>query len=160
MIHDNMRIKKYRIEYGEDRENILVLESSKNFPNIIGKNLNNPQKIVDCINIAFNADRQLEEYAYMVCMDTKCHPVGFFEVSHGSVCETIMSSKSIFQRALLSGAASIVIVHTHPSGEPTPSKADREVYEKIKEAGKLIDIELIDFIIIGDNCYHSFSEND
>lgn len=48
----------------------------------------------------------------------------------------------------------------HPSGDPTPSKADREVYEKIKEAGKLIDIELIDFIVIGDNCYHSFSEND
>ena len=61
-------------------------------------------------------------------------------------------------KALIAGAASIVLAHNHPSGDPTPSKEDLLTTRRIREAGALIGIELLDHIIIGDNCYFSLRE--
>lgn len=60
--------------------------------------------------------------------------------------------------ALLKNAVSIVLLHNHPSGDPTPSKADVLITRRIQEAGRLIGVELLDHIVIGDNCYVSLRE--
>ena len=64
----------------------------------------------------------------------------------------------IFIKALLCGASGIVIAHNHPSGDTTPSKEDIESYNRLKEAGKLIGINVLDSVIVGDS-YYSFMEN-
>ena len=60
--------------------------------------------------------------------------------------------------ALQKNAVSIVLLHNHPSGDPTPSKEDVLITRRIQEAGRLIDVELLDHIVIGDNCYVSLRE--
>ena len=60
--------------------------------------------------------------------------------------------------ALQKTAVSIVLLHNHPSGDPTPSKEDVLITRRIQEAGRLIGVELLDHIVIGDNCYVSLRE--
>ena len=60
--------------------------------------------------------------------------------------------------ALANGAVNIMILHNHPGGDPTPSSADLSVTDKLKKAGSLLDVNLIDHIIIGDHTYISFKE--
>ena len=60
--------------------------------------------------------------------------------------------------ALQKNAVSIVLLHNHPSGDPTPSKEDVLITRRIQEAGRLIGVELLDHIVIGDNCYVSLRE--
>ena len=85
----------------------------------------------------------------MISLDYKCHPLGFFEVSHGTVNSSIVDPRSVFIRALLSGATSIILCHNHPSGDCTPSKEDVLLTKRIKEGGELLGIELLDHVIIG-----------
>ncbi|MBQ7447980.1 MAG: JAB domain-containing protein, partial [Eubacterium sp.] len=72
----------------------------------------------------------------------------------------LISPAEIFRRALIRGAASIVLLHNHPSGVPTPSQEDMEVTKRVAACGEMLGIPLMDHIIIGDNRYYSFSEMD
>ena len=121
--------------------------------------LNNPEKVVKLMKDVFQIHRETEEYMYEICVDERGKPIAVFEISHGSVCGTMASSREIFQKALLVGASRIVVVHNHPSGDCKPSKEDRKVTAKLKEAGQLMDISLVDSIIVGDQ-YYSFAENE
>ena len=76
----------------------------------------------------------------------------------GTVNYAVAAPREIFLEALKYKAVSIIMMHNHPSGDPTPSRNDLESTRKIREAGELIGISLIDHIIIGDNKYMSFSE--
>ena len=92
-------------------------------------------------------------------MDTKNQPVSINVVSVGSLNSSIVHPREVFKVAILSNAASIIIFHNHPSGDPTPSREDVNVTNRLKEAGKLIGIDLIDHIIIGsENSYCSLKE--
>ena len=77
--------------------------------------------------------------------------------SVGSDCASIVSVREIFRSALRANAAHVILLHNHPSGDPTPSKADVAITRRIRLAGELIGIELLDHIIIGNNSYISFS---
>lgn len=79
-------------------------------------------------------------------------------LSTGSVNSSIVSSRDVYINALKFKASCIVLIHNHPSGDPRPSNYDIDITNKIKEAGKLIDIPLIDHIIIGDMKYVSLKE--
>jgi DNA repair protein RadC len=68
-----------------------------------------------------------------------------------------LGAREVFQKALLANAVSIILMHNHPSGDPTPSRQDIEVTKKIADAGNLIGIELLDHIIVGDS-YTSLKE--
>lgn len=151
-----MRITKYRTELNENKHNVLIKEKSFNYQ---CDNLDNPKSIVKMLNECFHLNKMAEEHLYMIALDTKCHPLGVFEVSHGTVNSSLVSPREVFIRAILCGATYIILSHNHPSGVVTPSKEDREVYKRIKESGKLIGIELLDNIIIGDG-YYSFLEHE
>lgn len=152
----HMRITTYKTELNADNLNILVKEKSCNCTGV--ETLNNPSLIAEMFNVVFRLNRQTEEYLYMLALTTKGKPLGVFEVSHGIVDATICNPREIFIKALLCGASGIVIIHNHPSGDTTPSKQDIESYNRLKEAGKLIGINVLDSVIIGES-YYSFAEN-
>jgi DNA repair protein RadC len=84
--------------------------------------------------------------------------LGAFEVSSGGVTGTVADPKLIFVAALKANACSIIISHNHPSGNLKPSKADEELTQKIKYAGQLLDIKLLDHIILTSEGYYSFGD--
>jgi DNA repair protein RadC len=77
-------------------------------------------------------------------------------VSIGSLGQSIVTARETFKTALLSSAAAIILIHNHPTGDPTPSREDIEITKRLKEAGEIIGIKILDHIIIGEN-YLSFT---
>lgn len=80
-------------------------------------------------------------------------------ISQGGVTGTVVDPKKIFKIAIENGATSIILGHNHPSGSTTPSSADINLTDKIVGAGKLLDINILDHIIIGADKYYSFADN-
>lgn len=90
--------------------------------------------------------------------DTKSRLLGEKTLSTGTVNASVMSPREIYLAALQFEAVHIILLHNHPSGDPTPSKEDIMVTKRMLEAGKFIGITLLDHIIIGDNRYISLKE--
>lgn len=152
-----MRITTYRAAMDADKKNILVKEKSINYEADV---LRQPKHIVKMFCNVFNLHNMAEEYLYMISFNTKCKVLGVFEISHGDVCTSVMGAREIFIRNLLSGATGFVLVHNHPSGDPTPSETDINSTNQIKRASQIMGIDLLDHIIIGENNqYFSFSES-
>ena len=120
--------------------------------------LNDPQKCFDFINEVYDASHLSEEHFYVIATDTKSNPIGIFDVAHGSVDGTCIQPREILIRILLCGASAAILVHNHPSGDPTPSRQDILTTKRMKEAGEFLGIPLCDHIIIGDQTYLSFRE--
>lgn len=97
-----------------------------------------------------------EENVMLVMLDNRLGAIGEEIMSIGSVNAAFMSPRDIFRRALRRGAVNVVILHNHPSGDPTPSQEDREITQRIRRVGAEIDIRLLDHIIIGDHRFTSF----
>ena len=101
---------------------------------------------------------QKQEHMKLLMLDTKSKLLGESNISKGTVNASLVSPRELFIEALECGAVSIILLHNHPSGDPTPSQADILFTKRVKEAGELIGILLLDHIIIGNNCYISFAE--
>lgn len=98
------------------------------------------------------------EQVIVVYLDNKNRLISDEVITIGTVNASIVSPREIFMHALRENAVSILMLHNHPSGDPTPSRDDRFITSKIKEVSVLIDIPLIDHIIIGDNRFLSFKQ--
>lgn len=98
------------------------------------------------------------ECVYLLCLDAKGQLIRESRLSDGSVRMALISPREIFIEALECRAVNMILLHNHPSGDPTPSGADRELTEIVQELGEKMDIPLLDHIIIGDNRYTSFRE--
>lgn len=153
-----MRITMYGVEFNNDKQNVLVKENAVNYACEF-KAFDQPEKIVRMMNDIFRMNKKSEEYAYILALNTKTKLLGVFELSHGTVDMSLVSTREIFIRLLLSGATGFVLVHNHPSGDCEPSHEDILVTKKVKDSGKLIGINLLDHIIIGDEFY-SFCKED
>lgn len=79
-----------------------------------------------------------------------------FEVSHGSMTDANCSPVSIFQRVLLTGASSFIIVHNHPSGSTYPSQTDDNAFNDIRKLSKMMNLNFLDSIIVGDGKPYSY----
>jgi len=101
---------------------------------------------------------QEQEEIHVALFDTKSHLLRATVVSRGTVNAAIVSPREIFLEALKYHAVYVVLLHNHPSGDPTPSREDLALTVRMREAGELLEIPLIDHIIIGDNRYVSFKE--
>ena len=99
-----------------------------------------------------------KECFMMLSLDGKGALIAESLISIGTVNASLASPREVFIEAIKNRAVSIILVHNHPSGNPHPSKNDLVVTEKMKQAGELLGIKLIDHIIIGDNSYVSLSE--
>ena len=99
-----------------------------------------------------------QEHLLLIMLDTKGNLIKEVMVSSGTVNYAIVDNREIFVTALSYEAVQIILLHNHPSGDATPSKQDLLATRRVKEAGELVGIELIDHIIIGDNQYISMRE--
>lgn len=153
-----MELQKYDLRLSKERNrSVLVKECCFNHH---GNALNNPEKIVTALNAVEDMEYLPEEHMYMLAFNSQLDVSGFFHISHGTVNMSVASPREIFLRSVLCNATGIVLVHNHPSGNPAPSQEDRLTTQRIRQAGKLMEIQLIDHIIIGAGCYYSFREND
>lgn len=100
------------------------------------------------------------ECVMLISLDTKGKLLRENEISNGSVRMSLISPREVFLTALQAKAVNFVLIHNHPSGDPTPSEADRDFTENIRELGIRMDIHMLDHIIIGDNQYYSFCEDE
>ncbi len=108
--------------------------------------------------------RELQDYdrevACVVNLQSDGRPINLNIISMGTVNMSLVSAREVFKSAILSNAANIMLLHNHPSGDPTPSRADLELTHKIWEAAQIMDIPLLDHIILGrDGVYCSFLKN-
>lgn len=87
----------------------------------------------------------------VVCLDAKCKPTAVNVVSIGSLTASIVHPREVFKVAILSNAHSVVAIHNHPSGDPSPSNEDKAITNRLVDAGKLLGIPLMDHIVVGDN---------
>lgn len=99
-----------------------------------------------------------KENILLLMMDSKNKVIKDQVVSKGTVNATIMPIREIFVSAIKYEAVNIILLHNHPSGDPTPSPEDIHVTKKVRDAGELIGVSLVDHIIIGDNIYVSLKE--
>lgn len=100
------------------------------------------------------------ECVVLASVDAKGRLLGDSVMSNGSATMSLISPREIFMEALKRQAVSIILIHNHPSGDPSPSKADAELTGQIAAAGQMLGIPLLDHIIIGDNRYMSFREKE
>ena len=99
-----------------------------------------------------------QELMKLLMLNTKARLIGETNISKGTVNASLITPRELFIEALQKNAVYIVIMHNHPSGDPTPSREDMLITKRILDAGALIGIELLDHIIIGNNQYISFRE--
>ncbi len=98
------------------------------------------------------------EQIMLVLLDTKSKILGNKIISSGTVNASLLAPRELFIYALKHGAVNIILLHNHPSGDPSPSSEDLAATKRVKEAGVLIGIRLMDHLIIGDNKYVSLKE--
>lgn len=95
------------------------------------------------------------EHFWALALSTRNHLIRIIEVSVGSLNASIVHPRELFKAAVAVSAASVVVVHNHPSGDPTPSGADIQLTRRLVKAGDVLGIELLDHVVIGDDGEHA-----
>lgn len=135
---------------------MLVRDNKKTETNT--KFINSPDDVNKIIQSYLNgADR---EHFIIMLLNRKNGIIGINTVSVGDLSSSIVHPREVFKPAIVAGAASIILAHNHPSGDPTPSNNDLRVTRRIKEAGDILGIDVLDHIIIGDGRYASLKARD
>jgi len=111
----------------------------------------------DVAKLAMEKLRHLDREHFMALLLNTRHEVLYSEtVSIGTLNSSTVHPRELFKSAIKRSAAALILLHNHPSGDPTPSKEDIEVTRRLEKAGGIIGIEVLDHVIIGDNRYTSF----
>lgn len=126
-------VKLVRAQYVPLEERTKI-RTPRNIANLVGK-------------ILEESDR---EQMIAVLVDTKNGVIGLHVVSVGDLSSAVVHPREVFKAAILANAASLILAHNHPSGDPAPSPEDIAVTKRIAEAGELLGIELLDHVVIGD----------
>jgi DNA repair protein RadC len=116
--------------------------------------LGSPEEIAAIFMEEMRHERK--ELFKILLLNIRNESMGTSLISTGNLTGAIVDPRAVFMPAIKKGAASIVLVHNHPSGDPTPSDADVNVTERIVEAGKILDIRVLDHLVIGDGVFTSF----
>ncbi|MFQ5859388.1 MAG: DNA repair protein RadC [Anaerolineae bacterium] len=99
-----------------------------------------------------------QEELWVLLLDTKNHVLDIVRLYQGSVNTSLIRIAEVFREAIKRNCAAIIVAHNHPSGDPTPSPEDVRITRQMHEAGKLLDTELLDHIIIGHSRFVSLKE--
>ena len=131
-------------------KNVMVFE-----PEQMAK-VRNPE---DCLIQFKNIQRKQQENFEVVMLDGAHQVIGKKIVTTGIVNRTLVHPREIFREAIKKNAMAIIVGHNHPSGKVEPSAEDREITKRLKEAGEIIGIQVVDHIIISKTGYYSFLED-
>ena len=102
------------------------------------------------------ADR--EEFVVLL-LDAKNKLLGFHVVSVGSLTSSVVHPREVYKVAILGNAAAIILLHNHPSGDPTPSAEDLHITNRLRQVGDVLGIRVLDHVVIGDGRYVSFVDD-
>src|SRR5262245_21591825 len=102
------------------------------------------------------ADR--EEFVVLL-LDAKSKLLGFHVVSVGSLTSSLVHPREVYKIAILGNAAAIILLHNHPSGDPTPSAEDLHITQRLCQIGEVLGIRVLDHVVIGDGRYVSFVDD-
>jgi DNA repair protein RadC len=99
-----------------------------------------------------------EEF-HVLLLNTQNEVIRALQVTRGTLDASLVHPREVFRSAITESAASVILVHNHPSGDPTPSSEDRAVTRQLRSAGTVVGIEVLDHVIIGERRYVSFAES-
>ena len=123
----------------------------------VKQTFNNPKTVYQYMRSKIEMEKQ--ENFYAIYLDTKGQLLKAVKIYVGTLNSAIVHPREIFKHAVSLSAASIIIVHNHPSGDPHPSNSDEAITKILIKNGKLMDIPIVDHIIVGDSQYYSFKEH-
>lgn len=102
--------------------------------------------------------REKKEHFYILALDSRNNLVKMNNVSTGTLDTNLVHSREVFKEAIQASAAKVIIAHNHPSGDPEPSEGDLVITNRLVEAGKILEIAVVDHIIVTSNNFLSFKE--
>jgi len=117
--------------------------------------LNSPSKIYKFMQGEAKIDR---ECVWVLHMNSKLKLIEKELVSMGTLDAAPVHPREVFKKAILNSSSSIIVVHNHPSGDPTPTEEDMKVAKRLRQAGEILSIPLEDFLVISSKGYTSFAE--
>ena len=132
----------------------MVKEDTVEYSNTI----KSPDDVAKLAHDVLEMHEMAEENFIILCLNTKNKIAGVHTVSIGSLSSSIVHPREVFKAAILNNAASIILMHNHPSGDPEPSREDIEITHRLVNAGNILGINVLDHIIIGDGRYISLKE--
>ena len=98
------------------------------------------------------------EFFFMITLDSKNRTIGYHTISMGSLSSSIVHPREVFKPAILESSAAVIFLHNHPSGDPAPSREDRECTNRLTAAAKILGIRVLDHIVFGASDYFSFAD--
>lgn len=131
-------------------------EKALNHTPINGQKINNSQAVFEYLKEKYGSAKK--EHCLLMTIDTRHRLIKQHTVSIGTLNASLVHPREVFKPAIKDSAAGIILVHNHPSGDLKPSANDDQITEKIKQAAKLIKIDLIDHLIVTNNDYFSYHE--
>lgn len=154
---DKVKPKIYRTVYDSNRYPVIVSETGS-YVTDGRKPFDTPDAVYDFCSREMRMDFLPDEYVYIFVLDTKNRLTGFFEGSHGSSNCSLVPVREIMRNLLALDAISFIMVHNHPSGDPTPSQEDITATKNLAAASETVGVRFVDHIIVGDGSYYSFME--
>jgi DNA repair protein RadC len=140
---------------------LSLIELCKRYNKLISKGyskeINSPEDIFNIYKYRF-VDAK-EEHFIVVLLDTKNRIIKDKEISVGTLNACVIHPREVFKEAIKESANSIVLVHNHPSGDSSPSDEDLEITEKLREAGEVLDIKVLDHVIVGKEKFWGWGES-
>jgi len=115
--------------------------------------IKSPEDVVSIVKSQLKGKKK--EHFLVLCLDTRNNVINCRAISMGSLDTSIVHPREVFKEAISSSAASVILVHNHPSGDPEPSKEDIELTKRLAKAGEIMGIEVLDHIIVCDKSYSS-----
>lgn len=115
--------------------------------------------LVDFIMNVLNINNEAQEVVYILSLNNKNQLVSFTEIARGELNMCNITQNEIFKNVLLSNSNKFILVHNHPSGDPTPSKNDIDITKKILRSCEILGIEFLDHLVIGDDEYQSIMKD-
>lgn len=150
--NDARKIPKKRIDLVRIK---MVKEGSVLYEN---RRIGSPDDAVGIVR-DFLCDEDRER-VIAIYLNTKNEPTAIHTVSIGNINTSIVHPREVMKAAILSNAAAMILAHNHPSGDCTPSKEDKEITKRLKEAGEILGIEVLDHLIVTSNDYVSMKESE
>ena len=135
----------------------LLLVKDGTVPTTWDRQLRQSRDVADLMaGVVAGLDR---EAFFVVLLDGKNRATGINQVSLGSLTAALVHPREVFKPAIAGSAAALVLVHNHPSGDPSPSPEDRAITERLVQVGDLVGIRVLDHIVLGhDGAFRSFAD--
>lgn len=133
---------------------LLVKEQSFEY----NAQINNKLDVINFITDIIKIHNEAQEVVYLLTVNSKNQIVGFIEIARGGINWCNLSISELFKSILMSNSIKFILIHNHPSGDATPSNTDIELTKEILEGAKILRLNFLDHIVIGNNNYQSIME--